>query len=238
MIQLQAVSKSYFGEEQVLQQISLEIKKGDFLYVLGGSGAGKSTLLRMLATEEAPSEGLLNLFGYDLSQMTPDALRIVRQSIGYIPQEVRLIPDLTVTDNVALSLATAGSRATLADSRLRTQDLLERLGLGLIKNKRAAILSGGEAQRVAVVRALARNPDLIIADEPTGAQDRDFTWSMMELFFRANAQGATVVLATHDREIVRRIRKRCAILKDGQLSFDVWQGGQPGPKPEGPQCFY
>jgi cell division transport system ATP-binding protein len=228
MIQLQSVSKSYFGEEQVLNQVSMEIKKGEFLYVLGGSGAGKSSLLRMLATEEAPTQGQLNLFGYDLNQMTPDALRVVRQSIGYIPQEVRLIPDLSVMDNIALSILTAGrlSRMSVADSRLKVQDLLDRMGLGSLRHKRAALLSGGEAQRVAMVRALARSPELIVADEPTGAQDRDFTWSMMELFFRANAQGATVVIATHDREIVRRIRKRCAILKNGQLSFDVWQAGQ------------
>jgi cell division transport system ATP-binding protein len=216
------------GDGQVLNQISMEIKKGEFLYVLGGSGAGKTSLLRMLATEEAPSEGTLTLFGYDLEQMTPDSLRIVRQSIGYIPQDVRLIPDLSVIDNISLALATAGRRATPADSRLRVQDLLERMGLAALKHKRAGLLSGGEAQRVAVVRALARSPELIIADEPTGAQDRDFTWSMMELFFRANAQGATVIVATHDREIVRRIRKRCAILKNGQLSFDVWQGSLPG----------
>ncbi|MDR3607375.1 MAG: ATP-binding cassette domain-containing protein [Oligoflexia bacterium] len=236
MIQLQSVSKSYFGEEQVLHQVSLEIKKGEFLYVLGGSGAGKSSLLRMLATEEAPSSGQLSLFGYDLTQMTPSSLRGVRQSIGYIPQEIRLIPDLTVMDNVMLALATAGRRV-LTGSQPRVQELLERMGLQKIRHKRAALLSGGEAQRVAVVRALVRNPDLIVADEPTGAQDRDYTWAMMELFFRANAQGATVVLATHDREIVRRVRKRCAILSSGQLSFDTWNvGGQAG-QGEAP-CFY
>jgi cell division transport system ATP-binding protein len=238
MIQLQSVSKSYFGEEQVLHQISLEVKKGEFLYVLGGSGAGKSSLLRMLATEEAPSEGQLSLFGYDLAQMTPAALRTVRQSIGYIPQEVRLVPDLSVLDNVMLSLVSAGRRVSVADSRLRVHDLLERMGLSAFRHKRAALLSGGEAQRVAVVRALARSPDLIIADEPTGAQDQDFTWSMMELFFRANAgaHGATVIVATHDREIVRRVRKRCAILKGGQLGFDTWQ---PDPNlTGGAPCFY
>ena len=220
MIQLQSVSKSYFGEERVLDQVTLELKKGEFLYVLGGSGAGKSSLLRMLATEEAPSLGRLSLFGYELGQMTPSTLRAVRQSIGYVPQEVRLIPDLSVADNVALALTTAGPRLASTDSRARVNELLERLGLAHLRHKRASFLSGGEAQRVAFARALARNPELIVADEPTGAQDRDFTWSMMELMVRANAQGATVVVATHDREIVRRVRKKCAVLRNGQLGLE------------------
>jgi cell division transport system ATP-binding protein len=220
MIQMTGVSKYYFGQTRVLDHVQLNLNSGDFLYVVGGSGAGKTTLLRLLATEEAASAGTLSMFGYNLNSIAPTTLRAIRQSIGYIPQDVRLIPDLTVYDNVALSLSLAGRRVLGADARLRVSELLDRLGLGPRKEKLAGTLSGGEAQRVAIARALVRQPELIIADEPTGAQDRELTWSVMDLFLRANLGGATVVLATHDREIVRRVRKRCAVLKAGRLTVE------------------
>ena len=220
MINLNSVSKSYFGDVRVLENVSLELKKGEFLYVVGGTGAGKSSLLRLLATEEAPTLGSLSMFGYDLAQISPTTLRAIRQVIGYVPQDVRLIPDLPVIDNVALSLTLAGRRVLNSESRNRIHELLEKLGLLEKRHKAAATLSGGEAQRVALARALVRSPELIIADEPTGAQDRDHTWSMMDLILRANLTGATVVVATHDRELVRRVRKRCAVLKNGRLGFE------------------
>jgi cell division transport system ATP-binding protein len=220
MISLQHVSKSYFGQAKVLDQVSFTLKKGEFLYLVGGSGAGKSSLLRLLATEEAPCAGSISLFGYDLRSVSPSTLRAIRRVMGYVPQDVRLIPDMTVMDNVSLALSFAGRRALNTQSRARISELLERLGLIDKRDRVASALSGGEAQRVAVARALVRAPELILADEPTGAQDRDYTWSMMDLFLRANSQGSTVVVATHDRDIVRRVRKRCAILKDGKIAFE------------------
>lgn len=227
MLQLNGVSKWYFNQTRVLDQVHLDLKRGDFLYVVGGSGAGKSSLLRMLATEEAPSSGNVSLFGYNLATISPSTLRAIRQAIGYIPQNVRLIPDLTVYDNVALSLSLAGRRVQGTDTRRQVLELLERLGLSHQANKIAGTLSGGEAQRVAVARALVRAPEILIADEPTGAQDTQFTWSLMDLFLKANVGGATVIVATHDREIVRRVRKRCAVLKNGQVMLE-----------EGGACFY
>jgi cell division transport system ATP-binding protein len=223
MISLQGVSKYYAGQNRVLDQIHLDMKKGDFLYVIGGSGAGKSSLLRLIATEEAPSAGAVSLFGYDLATVSPTTLRAIRQSIGYLPQDVRLIPDLTVFDNVALSLSLAGRRALSGQPKAMIAEVLEKLGLGPKQDKLASALSGGEAQRVALARALVRSPELIVADEPTGAQDRDFTYGMMDLILRANLGGATVLVATHDREIVRRVRKRCAILRDGRIELE--EGG-------------
>lgn len=198
----------------------MDIKKGDFLYVVGGSGAGKSSLLRMLATEELPSQGAVSLFGYDLARATPSVLRHIRQNLGYVPQDIQLIPDLSVADNVLLSVALSGKNPRDPSVRERAQDLLLRLGLENKRDKPAGALSGGEAQRVAVARALVRGPELIVADEPTGSQDRDFTWTLMDLFLKANLSGTTVILATHDREIVRRVRKRCAVLRDGQIRIE------------------
>lgn len=225
MVQLSGVSKWYQGQTRVLDHVSLELKRGDFLYVVGGSGAGKSSLLRLLATEEAPSTGVVSLFGFDLGSISPANLRAIRQSLGYIPQDVRLIPDLSVFDNVALSMSLAGRRGFGAEARARVGELLERLGLSAKRDKPARSLSGGEMQRVAVARALVRDPGLIIADEPTGSQDKEYTWSLMDLFLKANLGGATVVIATHDREIVRRVRKRCAVMKAGKVVVE--SGGAP-----------
>ena len=220
MIALKGVSKSYFGQAKVLDHINLDLKKGDFLYVVGGSGAGKSSFLRILATEEAPSSGMISLFGYNLNSASASQLQAIRQMMGYVPQNIKLISDLTVLDNVSLSLSLAGRRVLSRESKAKIDDLLERLGLQNKREKLAGALSGGEAQRVAIARALVRSPEIVIADEPTGAQDREFTWSVMDLFLKANAAGTTVILATHDREIVRRVRKRCAVLRGGHISFE------------------
>jgi cell division transport system ATP-binding protein len=220
MVSLTAVSKSYFGKNRVLDQITLELKRGEFLYVVGGTGVGKSTLLRLVATEEMPTSGTISLFGYNLANAGSSTLKAIRRSLGYVPQDIRLIPDLSVYDNVALSVSLAGKRAISGDLRTHISELLERLGLAQKSQELAGSLSGGEAQRVAVARALARNPELIVADEPTGAQDRDATWALMDLLLRANVGGASVIVATHDREIVRRVRRRCAMLKGGRMSFE------------------
>ncbi len=220
MVSLSEVSKSYLNQPRVLDHIAMDLKKGEFIYVVGGSGAGKSSLLRLIATEESPTAGQVSLFGYPLDQAPASALQSIRRSLGYVPQDVRLIPDLSVWDNVALSISLAGKRSLSQASRLRINELLEQLGLARMASQPARKLSGGEAQRVAVARALARSPELIIADEPTGAQDRDYTWLLMDLFLKANAAGSTVIVATHDREIVRRVRKRCAVLKEGRLRME------------------
>lgn len=220
MVSLSGVSKWYQDEIKVLDQVQLDLSRGDFLYLVGGSGAGKSTLLRLLTGEEAPSVGSVSLFGYNLATANQTTLTAIRRLIGYIPQNVQLIPDLTVYENVALSLSLAGHRVLNAKCRSQIGELLNRLGLDHKREKCARSLSGGEAQRVAVARALVRNPELILADEPTGAQDRDFRWSLIDLFLKSNAGGATVILATHDREIVRRVRKRCAVLRGGHITLE------------------
>ncbi len=220
MIRLQNLSKQYQAKHLILNSINLEVKKGDFLYVLGGTGAGKSTLLKMLASEEDPSAGEIHLFGYSLAGASAATLQAIRQSIAYIPQTIQLISDFTVFENIALGVSYGGARVLRAEVRTRIYELLEKLSLTHLRDVQARKLSGGEAQRVAIARALARKPELLIADEPTGAQDHQNTWSVMDLIQRANLSGAAVVLATHDREIVRRVRKKCAILQHGKITID------------------
>jgi cell division transport system ATP-binding protein len=220
MIQLQTLSKGYAERKKVLDQISLDVKKGDFLYVLGGTGAGKSTLLRLIATEDRPTGGKLSLFGYDLERANAATVQAIRRSIGYIPQNIRLIPDFSVFENVALGVSLAGSRVLRAEVRSKIYELLDRLQLISLRDTAASKLSGGEAQRVAIARALARSPELLIADEPTGAQDFQNTWNVMDLLHRSNISGTTLLLATHDREIVRKLRKRCAILSHGKVMIE------------------
>jgi len=220
MLVFSNVSKSYSGQARVLDKVNFELKRGEFLYVVGGSGAGKSSLLRLMATEESPSEGSIKIFGYDIATASTSTLRAIRRSLGYVPQNIKLIPDLTVLDNVAMSLSLAGHRVLNAQSKAKISELLHRLGLEAKRDKLAQTLSGGEAQRVAVARALVRSPELVVADEPTGAQDRDFTWTVVDLCLKANAKGVTVVLATHDREMVRRVRKKTAVLKGGQITLE------------------
>jgi cell division transport system ATP-binding protein len=220
MIRLEGLGKNYGSSVGVLKDVSLDLAKGEFLYLLGGTGAGKSTLLRLIATEEEPTTGSVSLFGYDLSRVGQSSLQAIRRLIGYVPQDVRLISDLTVFENVALSLSLAGKKVQDRSSRQRILETLERLDLGAKREALGRALSGGEAQRVAVARALVREPALVIADEPTGAQDRDRTWALMDLLVRANVSGATVLVATHDREIVRRVRRRCAVLKGGRIGIE------------------
>jgi cell division transport system ATP-binding protein len=228
MLEMKSVSKWYgpstFSNSKVLDRVDLELKRGDFLYVLCGSGAGKSSLLKLLATEDFPSDGDLKLFGYSLGSAKTQTLRTIRQAIGYIPQNIRLIGDLTVAENVALSLSLSGREGAKlggrAQGKAQVESILDRLGVLAHKNRKARELSGGEAQRVAVARALVRNPEVVIADEPTGAQDRDHTWAMMDLFLKLNLSGTAVIIATHDREIVRRVRKRCAQMSGGRLMME------------------
>ena len=220
MIHLKTLSKAYTPQHRVLDSVNLEIKKGEFVYVLGGTGVGKTSLLKLLAGEEDPTGGELWLFGYSIRNSTESVRQAIRRSIGYIPQKVELLSDFSVFDNIALGVSYGGSRLLRADTRTRILELLDKLQLLHRKDALARELSGGEAQRVAVIRALARSPELIIADEPTGSQDFQNTWSVMDALLRANVGGTTVIVATHDRDIVRRVKKKCVHLAGGRLQLE------------------
>lgn len=220
MITLTGVTKKYVNPTAapVLDNVNLKINKGEFVYVVGDSGAGKTTLLKMLYGEETPSRGAVEVMGLDLSKADSARVQALRRRVGVIFQDLRLIDELTAYDNVALSLETSEKKGN--GWRRAVDEALALVGAGAFAKKKARALSGGERQRVAAARAIVRNPELIIADEPTGSLDREHTWSLMDLFQKMHLRGATVLIATHDREIVRRVRRRSCVLKSGKLVIE------------------
>ncbi|MBS1957904.1 MAG: ATP-binding cassette domain-containing protein [Bdellovibrionales bacterium] len=218
LLKVENLSKTYTPGELVWGNVGFDLAKGDFLYILGGSGAGKSSLLRILASFENPSQGRVLCHGVDLQDSSRTDLERVRKRVAYIPQNLGLIRDLTIHDHIEMtqSMVPSGDRLDLAS----LQGYLKLMNLEDKWNKKVGVLSGGERQRVAILRALCRKTDLIIADEPTGAQDFEMTWKLMDLFVKLNLTGTTMLLATHDLEMVRRLRKRCAILKDGTFKVE------------------
>ena len=218
LLKVENLSKSYVQGETVWRNVSFELGRGDFLYILGGSGAGKSSLLRTVASFEEPTGGRVVCQGVDVGSASRSDLERLRQRISYIPQNLGLIPDLTVEDHLEMARIGVRAQDRAEDSVLKNVILLT--GLKDKLGKRIHALSGGERQRVAILRALTRKVELLIADEPTGAQDFEMTWKLMDMFVKLNLSGTSIVLATHDLEMVRRLRKRCAILKDGQFKVE------------------
>ena len=215
MIQLFHVTKDYPGDGPALQDVTLAVGKGEFVFLPGASGAGKSTLLRLIFCEEAATSGQLLLFGKNVAKIRPSAIPFVRRHIGVVFQDFKLLARRTVAENVALPLEVRG----LPDREIRrkVKGLLRSVGLEHRGDKFPASLSGGEQQRVAVARALAAEPALLLADEPTGNLDPDRTLEVMDLLYGANARGTTVVVATHDRELIRRVGRRTLTLDHGSV---------------------
>ena len=218
MIQLFHVTKEYPGDGPALQDVTLEIDKGEFVFLTGPSGAGKSTLLKLIFCDEAATSGQLLLFGKNVAKIRPAAVPFVRRNIGVVFQDFKLLPQRTVAENVALPLEVRD----LAEKeiRRRVKTLLRSVGLEHRADKFPPSLSGGEQQRVAVARALAADPALLLADEPTGNLDPDRTLEVMELLHGANARGTTVVVATHDRSLLERYKRRVVALDHGRLVSD------------------
>lgn len=218
LLKVENISKSYAVGETVWSKVQFELQRGEFLYVLGGSGAGKSSLLRTLASFELPSEGKIWCHGVDLLNSSQREVERVRKRIAYVPQNLGLIPELSIRDHIEMSQSwvPAGDKTEAAtlDAYVQLMNLKDKW------NRPVGTLSGGERQRVSILRALSRKHDLIIADEPTGAQDFEMTWKLMDLFVKINLAGTALLLATHDLEMVRRLRKRCAILKDGVFKVE------------------
>ena len=215
MIEAQKVSKIYSRGVYALRELSLRIDKGEFVFLTGPSGAGKSTLLRLLLRQETTTEGRLVVGGRDLSRLSVRQVQAYRRSLGFVFQDFKLLPNKTVLDNVAFVPRVLGMAPTL--QQRRTFQVLKWVGLQHRMNAYPLELSGGEQQRIAIARALVNDPVIIIADEPTGNLDPDLSLEIMNLFREINARGTTVVVATHDRELIRRVGRRTLTLDHGSI---------------------
>ena len=215
MIETYHLSKFYRRGVYALRDLSLTIDKGEFLFLTGPSGAGKSTLLRLLLREDLPSEGRLSVAGRNLSELTPRQVQSYRRSVGFVFQDFRLIPRFTVFQNVAFVMRVLGVPQTV--QHRKTFQVLKWVGLQHRMNALPEELSGGEQQRIAIARALVNDPQLVLADEPTGNLDPDLSLEIMNLFRETNARGTTVVVATHDRELIRRVDRRAVTLDHGRI---------------------
>jgi cell division transport system ATP-binding protein len=218
MIELFHVTKEYPGEPPALSDVTLAVQKGEFVFLTGPSGAGKSTLLRLIFCAEAPSSGQILLFGKNVARVPLSEVPYVRRNIGVVFQDFKLLPDRTIAENVALPLEVRAMPER--ELRRRVRGLLRSVGLEHRADKFPPSLSGGEQQRVAVARALAADPALLLADEPTGNLDADRTLEVMELLANANAPGTTVLIATHDRLLLERYKRRTVQLERGRLLSD------------------
>ena len=215
MIETYHLSKVYSRGVYALRDLTLTIEKGDFLFLTGPSGAGKSTLLRLLLCAERPTEGQLKVGGRVLGDLSPAEVQAYRRTVGFVFQDFRLIPRFTVFQNVAFVMRVLG--VDLATRQRKTFQVLKWVGLQHRMNAFPQELSGGEQQRVAVARALVNDPHIILADEPTGNLDPDLSVDIMNLFRDINARGTTVLVATHDREMIRRVGRRAITLEHGRL---------------------
>ena len=217
-ISFQHVWKRYANGTEALQDVNLSVPEGDFVFLVGHSGAGKSTMVRLLIREEKPTKGKIFVDGLELGRMRRRKLPHYRRKVGLVFQDFKLLPRLTVYENVAFALRVLGEPGK--SIRERTTDALELVGLSDKLEKYPSELSGGEQQRVATARAVVHAPNLIIADEPTGNLDPATAWEIMQLFLRINARGATIVMATHNREVVDLMRRRVVLIEGGQIVRD------------------
>jgi cell division transport system ATP-binding protein len=218
LVLLHDVTKQYPSGKIALRNVDLAIPEGDFVFLVGPSGAGKSTLIKLLIRDELPTSGDVIVDGYDLTRLARRHVPRIRRRIGTVFQDFKLLPRKTVWENVAFALEVTGTPG----SRVRpaTDRVLALVGLTGQARQRPAQLSGGELQRTAIARALVHDPRLIIADEPTGNLDPVISWEIIQLLLRINELGVTILMATHDAEVVTALRKRVVALEDGRVIRD------------------
>ena len=215
MIEAYHVSKTYARGVYALRDLSLRVEKGDFVFLTGPSGAGKSTLLRLLLRQDVPTEGQLMVGGRNLATLTARQVQSYRRSLGFVFQDFKLLPAKTVLENVSFVPRVLGMGES--QQQRRTFQVLKWVGLQHRMSAYPLELSGGEQQRIAIARALVNDPAIILADEPTGNLDPDLSLEIMNLFREINARGTTVVVATHDRELIRRVGRRAVTLDHGNI---------------------
>lgn len=223
MIRLENVSKTYPRQERAaLENVTLEVAKGEFVFLVGQSGSGKSTFLRLILKEEPPTSGTIYVAGKELNSLSNWKVPELRRQIGTVFQDFRLLPNKTVTENVAFAMHVLG--ASVKEIKRAVPEVLELVGLEGYGDRRPNQLSGGEQQRVAIARAFVNQPIILIADEPTGNLDPTTSVGIMKLLDRINRTGTTVVMATHDSGIVDQMRKRVIELDAGNVVRDQVRG--------------
>lgn len=224
MILLDRVTKTYLRRKSpALDRVSLHVEPKEFVIVVGPSGAGKSTLLKILTREEKPTSGKIIVGGIDYEQLKEKDVPTLRRKIGVVFQDFKLLPNKTVFENVAFALEIAGY--SNREIRHTVPKVLNIVGLKGKEDNYPRELSGGEAQRVAIARAVVRQPKILIADEPTGNLDPKHAWDVIKVLEKINRYGTTVLLTTHNQEIVNKLKRRVVTVKDGKVVSDRANGG-------------
>lgn len=222
LIQLKNVNKSYLHNHKALKNINLNIDEGEFVYLVGPSGAGKSTLIKSLYREVKADSGKVLIDRQNLTLVKSKDIPYIRRKIGVVFQDYKLISSKTIFENVAYAMESIGARRS--QIKKRVNEVLTLVGLLHKSHSFPHQLSGGEQQRIAIARAIVNRPKLLIADEPTGNLDRDSSWNIMNLLERINLRGTTVIMATHDSQIVNTLRHRVIALENGEIVRDEMRG--------------
>jgi len=222
MIEMNDVYKTYPNGVIAVNGINVKIKKGEFVYVVGPSGAGKSTFIKMMYREEKPTKGTITVNGINLANLRNSKVPVFRRNIGVVFQDFKLLPTLTVYENVAFALEVI--EVEPKEIKKRVMDVLDLVGLKHKARMMPNELSGGEQQRVSIARSIVNNPKVVIADEPTGNLDPETSWDIMNIFEEINARGTTIVMATHNKEIVDNLRHRVIAVENGTIIRDEQRG--------------
>ncbi len=226
MIVFEGVGKIYEPDVVALRDVTFHIDKGEFVFIVGASGSGKSTLVKLLLNEAEASSGKIFVGGRDLTRLKRSKVPMLRRNIGCVFQDFKLLPTRTAAENVAYALKVQGENN--ASIRKKVPEVLSMVGLSHKMNSLPGELSGGEQQRVSIARAFVNHPPLLVCDEPTGNLDPDTSVGIMQLLYRINRSGTTILMVTHDREMVDKMRKRVIQLEHGRLARDERRGGYTG----------
>ena len=222
MIRLTDIHKEYQNGTRALKGVSLQIDDGDFVFLVGPSGSGKSTIIKLITGEVQPTEGRLMVNGYNMTDISPKQIPLMRRTLGVVFQDFRLIEKKTVSQNLEVAMRAVG--ATTHEIQRRIPYILKLVGLAGKEDQKVTQLSGGEQQRVAIARALVNNPSMIIADEPTGNLDPQRSLEIMSLLEKINEMGTTILVVTHERELVNRFDKRVIAIESGRIISDAAGG--------------